>query len=317
MRRSTTRRSTTLGAVALACVALVGASSSPASAIETPWPLTSDLINPKPLDPAIALLLALPTPYTPYTGSICPDGEDACVDDVIEEMEERLEPLAESCSHDAIFSLAYLRVTENVRDANRSGYFEDPKWLNTLDTIFADMYFRTLDDYEAGKTVPPAWKVALDASEKRTLNGLGNFMINMNAHINNDFPRALAEVGLRAEDGTSHKPDHNAYNQRLDGLYRPVFTEETQRFDPMFDAYHVGPVEGTAAGVIMRLWREGVWRNAELVAKAKTPAQKKSVSTWIDNYALAQARLIETIPIFRANPTSNAKRDAWCAEHHG
>jgi hypothetical protein len=288
----------------------------PAAAIETPWPLTSDLINPKPLDPAIALLLALPTPYKPYTGTICPGGEDECVDEVIEEMQDRLEPLAEQCSHHAIFSLAYLRVTENVRDANRSGYFDDRAWLNTLDTIFADMYFRTMDDYAAGREVAPAWKVALDDSENRTLNGLGNFMMNMNAHINNDFPRALAELGLTADDGTSHKPDHNAYNQRLDSLYRPVFIEESERFDPAFDQFHVGPVEGTAAGVIMRLWREGVWRNAELLAKARTPKQQKQVGDWISNYALTQARLIEALPIFRATPTSNAKRDAWCAEHH-
>lgn len=306
-----------LGAAALAGAVFLGVAMPPASAVETPWPLTPDLVNPKPLDPAIALLLALPTPYKPYTGSICPGGEDECVDEVIAEMEERLAPLAESCSHHAIFSLAYLRVTENVRDANRSGYFADRAWLNTLDTIFADMYFRTMDDFKAGRSVPPAWKVALDDTEKRKLNGLGNFMMNMSAHINNDFPRALAEVGLTAEDGSSHKPDHNAYNQRLDSLYRPVFIEESQRFDPAFDAYHLGPVEGTVAGVIMRGWREGVWRNAELIAHAKTPAQKKLVSEVVNNYSLAQARLIQSIPIFRATPASNAARDAWCATHHG
>jgi hypothetical protein len=311
-----------LGAAALAGTVLVGTglvgvASPPAAAIETPWPLTSDLINPKPLDPAIALLLALPTPYKPYTGTICPGGEDECVDGVISEMEERLQPLAEACSHHAVFSLAYLRVTENVRDANRSGYFADRAWLNTLDTIFADMYFRTMDDYAAGRPVTPAWKAALDDSENRTLNGLGNFMMNMNAHINNDFPRALAEVGLVTEDGTSHKSDHDAYNQRLDSLYRPVFIEESQRFDPAFDQFHVGPVEGTAAGVIMRLWREGVWRNAELLAKARTPAQQKQVSNWIATYAAGQAELIRTLPIFRATPASNSVRDAWCADNRG
>lgn len=306
-----------LCATALAGTLLVGVATPPAAAVETPWPLTSDLINPKPIDPVIALLLALPVQYTPYTGTICPGGEDACIDDVITEMEERLEPLAESCSHHAIFSLAYLRVTENVRDANRSGYFDDRAWLNTVDAIFADMYFRTMDDYKAGRPVPSAWKAALDDSENRTLNGLGNFMMNMNAHINNDFPRALAQAGLITEDGISHKPDHNAYNQRLDSLYRPVFIEESQRFDPAFDQFHVGPVEGTVAGVIMRGWREGVWRNAELVANAKTPAQQKLVSDWIENYALAQAQLIRSLPIFQATPASNAARDAWCAEHHG
>jgi hypothetical protein len=296
---------------------LVGGLAAPANAVELPWPLTYDLVNPKPLDPAISLLPALPTPYTPYTGTICVDGADGCVDGVIREMEERLAPLATSCSHHAIFSLAYLRVTENVRDANRNGYFHDRGWLNRLDTVFADMYFRTMDDYADGKSVPPAWKVALDDSKNRKLNGLGNFMMNMNAHINNDFPRALVAVGITAPDGTTRKPDHNAYNQRLDSLYRPVFVEESQRFDPSFDQFHVGPVEGTAAGVIMRLWREGVWRNAELLANAKTPSQKKAVEGWVSNYALVQARLIEAVPIFRATTRSNAVRDQWCAAHHG
>ena len=309
------RRFTTLVVASLMLGALAGA--APAGAIDTPWPLTSDVVNPKPLDPAIALLIALPTPYRPYTGTVCPSGGDDCIDGVISEMQRRLAPLAESCSHHAIFSLAYLRVTENVRDANRSGYFADREWLNRLDTVFADMYFRTMDDFAAGRSVPPAWKVALNDTQGRKLNGLGNFMINMNAHINNDFPRALATVGLTAEDGTSHKPDHNAYNERLDSLYRPVFIEEAERFDPAFDMYHVGPFEGTAAGVIMRAWREGVWRNAEAVANAKTPAQQALVSQWINNYAAEQGRLIESMPIFRAGDTTNATRDAWCAANHG
>ena len=304
-------------AIALSSGLLVGGLSAPANAVELPWPLTYDLINPKPLDPVISLLPALPTQYKPYTGTICVDGADSCVDGVINEMEERLAPLAASCSHDAIFSLAYLRVTENVRDANRNGYFDDREWLNRLDTVFADMYFRTLDDFAAGKTVPPAWKVALNDSKQRKLNGLGNFMINMNAHINNDFPRALVAVGITAPDGTTRKPDHNAYNQRLDGLYRPVFIEESQRFDPKFDLFHVGPVEGTAAGVIMRAWREGVWRNAELLANAKTPGQMRLANQVVNQYALAQARLIEAVPIFRATPRTNVARDQFCATHHG
>jgi hypothetical protein len=305
-----------LVALALAC-GLIGAGMAPAVAVETPWPLTSEVVNPDPLDPAIGLLPALPSPYKPYAGTLCRTGADSCIDGVIKEMEKRLKPLAQTCSHHAIFSLAYLRVTENVRDANRSGYFDDREWLNRVDTVFADMYFRTMDDFKAGRPVPPPWRVALQDTQDRKLNGLGNFMINMSAHINNDFPRALVAAGLTAQDGSTHKPDHNAYNRRLDSLYRPVFIEETQRFDPAFDAYHVGPVEGTVAGVIMRGWREGVWRNAEMLANARTPAEQQLASQWISNYALAQGRMIESTPLFQATAASNATRDQWCAAHHG
>ena len=96
------RISRVLGAVAVSMGLVVGGSLAPANAVELPWPLTYNLINPKPLDPAIALLPALPTPYTPYTGTICVDGADSCVDDVISEMEQRLVPLAEVWSSTVI-----------------------------------------------------------------------------------------------------------------------------------------------------------------------------------------------------------------------
>ncbi|HWU32455.1 MAG TPA: DUF5995 family protein [Marmoricola sp.] len=274
-------------------------------------------VNPAVIDPLIGALAALPTPYKPYTGTICPRGANACIDQVIRTMQTRLRPLASSCSDNAIFGLAYLRVTENVRDANRHGWFKDPRWLNRLDALFAHMYFTTMDTYAKGGSVPPAWRVALDDTKGQKLTGLGDFMINMNAHINNDFPRALVADGLTAKNGTSHKVDHNAYNDRLDSLYGPVFNEEMRRFDPSFNDYYAGGLTGTVAGLIMRGWREMVWRNAEALANAKTPQQKALVEQWISTYALAQAKIIEAIPIFQATTASNAKRNAWCVTHHG
>ena len=57
-----------------------------------------------------------------------------------------------------------------------------------------------------------------------------------------------------------------------------MFAEEAARFDPTFDDIDIGPVEETAAGVIMRGWREIVWRNAEQLALAKTPHSAASPS---------------------------------------
>ena len=267
-----------------------------------------------PLDPVIGVLPAVPVPHTPYDGPVCADGDPQCIVDVIAKMEDRLAPLAASCDHDAIFSLAYLRVTENVKAAADSGYFADRTWLTQLDAVFADLYFRTMDTWNAGgKTqVPKAWRIALQASDDRSMTGLGDFLLNMNAHINNDFPHALATVGLTAAGGSTHKPDHNAYNQRLDSLYIPVFREEAERFDPTFDDYDVGPLDDQGVGAVMRGWREMVWRHAENLVTASTPAQKTIAEHAIEEYAAGQAALIRQT---FASGDESTSRDAFCRAH--
>ncbi len=311
----------TAGAVALTVIAAFGlgtttvpAQAQPASSSTDPVStLLAPVLSATLVDPVIGLLGAFPAPYKPYTGSVCASGSPQCIVDVIAEMKRRLAPLASSCSHDAIFSLAYLRVTENVKAAADNGYFADRTWLTRIDAVFAQMYFDTMDAWNAGRTaaVPHAWQIALQATKDRSMSGLGDFLLNMNAHINNDFPRVLAQVGLVDANGVSHKPDHNAYNQRLDSLYHPVFDEETARFDPMFNKIDVGPVDDLLVGLIMRGWREMVWRHAE--ALVNTPAiLRPLVEKEIEEYAATQALLIRAI--FAADP---AQRDAWCAAHHG
>ena len=303
-----------LARLALAALTLVAVATA-----GTLTPAAADgIVSPEPLDPVIGVLPPRPVPYTPYTGSICPDGAPTCIDATIAEMQRRLDTLAAACDHDAVFALAYLRVTEDVRTAVASGWFQDRVWLGQVDAVFAKDYFDAMDAWSSGDparqaTVPVAWKIALKAADDRKVSGLGNFMLAMNAHINRDFSYVLAEVGLTAADGTSHKKDHNAYNRRLDGLYAPVFTEEAARFDPTFDDVDAGPIDETTAGTIMRGWREMVWRNAENLALAKTPAQRRFAEQTIENYAATQARLMRTM---FAIPNS-AKRDAWCADHHG
>lgn len=305
------RPSFTAVVLGLTATLSLGTVTTPAHAAGTD-PL-APLLQPTLLDPVINVLGALPTPYKAYTGPICASGAPSCIEDVITEMQARLTPLASSCSHDAIFSLAYLRVTQNVKAAADAGYFKDRAWLTQIDAVFAHMYFDTIDTWRSGNKagVPKAWTVALQASQDRTMTGLGDFMLNMNAHINNDFPYVLAKVGLTAADGTSHKADHNAYNQRLDSLYHPVFDEETARFDPAFNKLDLGPVDEVLVGAIMRGWREVVWRNAEALANAPK-ALRPLVEKEIAEYAAGQARFIKQI--FAGKP---AKRDAWCATHHG
>src|SRR5215213_828729 len=70
-------------------------------------------------DPAFvgwsALLPGLTDQYAPSSENDCAAGRTHCVDAVIREMQRRFDPLATACDHDAIFSLTYLRTTEEYR----------------------------------------------------------------------------------------------------------------------------------------------------------------------------------------------------------
>jgi hypothetical protein len=278
-------------------------------------PAGPDLVGADLFDPVIKLLPPRPAPHAPYTGSMCPDGSPTCIEATIAEMKRRLAVQTAACDHDAIFGLAYLRVTEDVRKAVSQGWFSDRVWLGQVDAVFARLYFNSMDAWHAGEraSIPRAWRIALQAADDRSMTGLGNFMLAMNAHINRDFSYVLAEVGLTAADGTSHKADHNAYNPRLDALMDPVFSEEAARFDPTFDDFAVAGVDALAAGTIMRGWREMVWRNAENLALAKGPLARKLAARTIEEYAATQALMIRAS---FASPSS-AARDAWCTSHHG
>jgi len=293
-----------MGRVRRACIVVAATALMlpAASAAQTPyidWP---------------ALLPALPIGHTPNTAADCVDGSPACIDRTIEEMKRRLNGVVGVCNHNAVFSLAYLRVTEDVRAATLAGVYKDPVWLAQEDAVFARMYFETYDAWRFGRRegLPAAWLLAFDAAEQRKLSGLGDFLMAMNAHINRDFPYMIEQVGVTAADGTSHRRDHNIQNDRLAGLYVPVITEVANRFDPSADDVDIGPVDDSFAVGLLQYWRELVWRNAELLLAAPTPEARRLVAGAIEGVAEGQARLI--MSLFAADPKA---RDAWCATHGG
>lgn len=265
------------------------------------------------LDPIITLLPPAPVPYHPSREPACVDGDPSCIDVTIRRMQDRYQSLAAVCDHDAVFALAYLRVTEDVRDAVDTGLFRDPVWLRNEDEVFAVDYFEAYDNWHAGRKdlVPAAWRIALKAADDRSVTAIGNFMLAMNAHINRDFSYVLAGVGLTAADGTSHKPDHNVYNSRLDALYKPVFAEEADQLDPTFDDADAGPIDDEVVTAILRGWREMVWRNAEALALAKTPLEKTLATLRIEKYATSQALVFRQL--FASSDQQTAARDSYCS----
>src|SRR3954470_22487266 len=179
------------------------------------------------------LMPGLAGPYVPGDpNNICNAGNPQCVDTVAREMAKRLQPLSDSCSHNALFSLLYLDVTYHIGDAVRTnGYFQVPPVISHEDALFASYYFSAFDAYAKGDLAhtPGAWQVALGAAKDKSVQGLGDVLLGMNAHINNDLPFVLYRMGLFNSDGTSRKIDHDKVNSVLFTAYEDAAVDSARR----------------------------------------------------------------------------------------
>ena len=137
-----------------------------------------------------ALLPGLTTEYEPSSENDCAAGRTRCVDAVIREMQRRFDPLARACDHDAIFSLTYLRTTEEYRRTIEDpAFFEDTRFVNHEDAVFARYYFQAYDNWSAGRrsAVPRAWAIAFAAADARAVSAAGNIALGINAHVQRDL----------------------------------------------------------------------------------------------------------------------------------
>ena len=98
--------------------------------------------------------------------------------------------------------------------------------------------------------VPPAWREAYDAGRDRYVNGTGNLLMSMNAHINRDFPFLLDALGLIKPDGSTRKADHDRGNVVLNRLYGPVLKELSERFDPVVDDTNAPGATGDDTAIV-------------------------------------------------------------------
>jgi Family of unknown function (DUF5995) len=264
------------------------------------------------------LLPSLSPAYDPNDPNICNSGKPQCVDKVADEMTKRFTPLANSCSHNALFSLLYLRVTDHIGDAVRTaGYFNDPGLISHEDALFASYYFNAYDAYAKGDLAhtPVAWQVAFNAAQNEQVQGIGNLLLGMNAHINRDLPYVLFSMGLANPDGTSRKPDHDKVNDVLYSAYDDAIAEGARRFDSSLQS-DSGPTAADTGIQSVILWREEAWRNAERLASATSDAERAAISQQIDQAAADEAQVIKAAYSYDGIVNKASDRDAYCWAHH-
>jgi hypothetical protein len=259
--------------------------------------------------------------FIPTSENDCVAGRDKCLKATLKELARVSRATAESCSHDAVFSVAYLRMTQTYgwsRDID--GYYEDVPFANHQDAVFSKYYTDAFHAYRSGDraAVPEAWRVAFDASRDKRVSASGSLLLGMNAHINRDLPFVLAAVGLVAPDGSSRKPDYVAVEKWLYTATEPLLAEIATRFDPTADdANDEFGLSNLALFQMVSGWREGAWRNAERLVSAPTPEARARVAESIEEGAAASSRTLLASQSYAPPLTSSGPRDRWCEAHNG
>src|SRR5690349_2314776 len=146
--------------------------------------------------------------YDPNSANDCVAGKPSCIDKTIREMQRRFDPLGQSCDHNAVFSLAYLRTTQTYKWArDQDGFFQDTPYVNHEDAVLAKYYFDAYDNWSSGNrtAVSQAWLIAFDAAKAKQVSGSGSLFLGMSAHVNRDLPYVLAAIGITNADGSTRK----------------------------------------------------------------------------------------------------------------
>lgn len=258
--------------------------------------------------------------FQPASADDCLAGRDACATKTVREMVKRLDTLAASCSHNAVFALAYNRISQgyiwirDTQDADGSPHYDDRDGLNFIVEVFARAYFYAYDEWAKGGNPPAAWKLALNASRDKLVTGSGDLLLGISAHINRDLPFVLAASGLVSPDGTSRKPDYDKVNVLLYQLTKPLTAEQAQRFDPSMADGSEGLLDPATFQAIVG-WRERAWRNAEALVSAKSAAERDLVAQRIEADAVAEGSLILASTAYVPPLTTTKARDTHCASH--
>jgi hypothetical protein len=148
-----------------------------------------------------------------------PNEEPATIEDVIARM-RLIQAQLPSRDGVAQFNRMYLTVTEEVLTKSSAHAFEDQEFVERLDVVFANLYFKALRDHASDPgTSARCWIPLFEARGSSRIAPIQFALAGMNAHINHDLVLALAdtcrELEREPERDTPHYRDFRRINELL------------------------------------------------------------------------------------------------------
>lgn len=190
------------------------------------------------------------------------------------------------------FNLLYLKVTEAVRGSPPAAGWEDPRWLERLDVIFANLYFGAVTSWQRQPdNVARSWFPLLDSRRRRDITRVQFALAGMNAHINHDLPIAL--VGTGKERGVA--PRHGTPQYRDFERVNTILESAEQQVKRYLATGIVGEIDQDLGRIddIVAMWsvhkaRDTAWTNAEILWNLRSGP----IPTASDDFLLSLDRLV-------------------------
>jgi hypothetical protein len=134
-----------------------------------------------------------------------------------------IEAAAPAADGVACFARLYREVTEGVAAELTTEGVADPRFVETLDIQFADLFFSALESYgDDPARTPPAWVPLFAERSRRGIAPLQFALAGMNAHINRDLPVALVATCRSLGLGLGVDSPEHADFERVDALLAQV-----------------------------------------------------------------------------------------------
>ena len=265
------------------------------------------------------LLPPLPTTTEVQPGPVrrCGRASLECVERLVGRLRAQWRAFDATCDHRAVFSYSYLQITKGLRDdlaSKRKALIRDRRWMTYVIIDFSNMYLEAFADDAAGDPLAEAWRLTFESADVGDANAGQDVLMFSNAHVQHDLPFVYEKMGLRAKQGASHKPDHDAVNAINAAVFDPIEKYIAAHYDPSFKTFDLAvPIEEVLVIEGIKAWREGAWRNGERLLNAETRAERREVVDSIEQTSTLWAELISAGGL----PGTRATRDAYCAAQQG
>lgn len=199
------------------------------------------------------------------------------------------------------FLRCYRLMTGNMLLAIKKGEFHDGPWVRQLLDHFADYYFAALTNYEEHRPeTPVVWSSAHRAAVKPETLILQNLLLGINAHINYDLVLTLYDILSPEWDALSptarrqRYEDHRHVNAVIGRTVDAVQDSIVEPKEPFMEIVDIllGPVDEWTASLMIRKWREEVWRHALQMLAAQDETERETLRRQVETLTLHRARAI-------------------------